>query len=89
MKKLVLSTVLIVSIIFISLGFKILKKEKGGIENSEVIELINKMDASFNLLPFELSLEEKLMVVQNPELILDIYEEKHLTIPDPPPGARL
>ena len=66
MKKLVLSTVLIVSIIFISLGFKIQKKEKGDTENSEVIELINKMDASFNLLPFELSLEEKLMVVQNP-----------------------
>lgn len=84
MKKLFLSTVLIASIIFISLGFKILKKDKVAKENKEVIELIDKMDASFNLLPFELSPEEKLMVVRDPELILDIYEEKHLTIPDPP-----
>ena len=84
MKRLFISIVLAVSIIFISLGFKILKKEKWGNENKDVIELVDKMDASFNLLPFELSLEEKIKIVQNQKSISDIYEQKYLSLPDPP-----
>ena len=39
------------------------------------------MDASFNLLPFELSLEEKIKIVQNQKSISDIYEQKYLSLP--------
>ena len=75
MKKLFKSNVLVVSIIFISLGFNVIKKDNVVKENKEVIELIDNMDASFNVLPFELSLEEKLEVIQNPELLIEITEK--------------
>ena len=86
MRKLVLplSTVLTASIIFVTLGFKNLKKEEVVKENNEAKELIDKMDTSFDLFPFEISLEEKLLVLQRPESIVDLYKKNTLTTPNPP-----
>lgn len=73
-----------VSIIFITLGFEILKKEESVKENKEVKELIDKMDASFDLLPFELSDQEKFEFIKHPETIIDIHEKQTKATPDAP-----
>ena len=71
--KLVPYALIIGSIILLTLGFNSLKKEEPDI-NKVLIETMNN---SFDLLPFKLSKEEKMKLVQNPKLLIEIAE-KHL-----------
>ena len=83
MKKsfLLLNAIIIASTILITLGFKKLKEEK---ETSEIYELVKTLETSFDLLPFELSLEEKFEFIQNPKSIIEMYEKNSHAIPDAP-----